>query len=103
MTEYVKNRLKDRVFCLPLPKKELEDIVRHILTLTTKVYGNVCIKIKEFDIDVVRQDPDISRRRDNTLWVVFNDGLLTTMYRRGESQVFPENHLKYYRIEEQLI
>lgn len=99
MSSYVLKRLKERLFCLPLSKKELEEILNYILTLTLTISGNVCVMVKKFDEEIVRQDPLPQRRRDNTLWVVFNDGKPKTIYRRGEDQIFPEEHKRFYKIE----
>ena len=91
MTRHFIEQFRDRVMSLPLPKKEIERILKHILNLKNTISGEVGIMVKQFEDHIIRQDYKPHRRNEDELWVILRNGNLVTTHRRSSQKTFNTN------------
>lgn len=95
MTLHIKEMIRERVSCLPLPENYLGKLYGHIHKIKDIYRGRHRVLIDRLDDDIVKQDPLPHRRHKNELWVVLEYGVPVTLYRRQEGLPF-RHHLREY-------
>lgn len=88
MTNHIKEQIKDRIHTLPLGQEYLMKFYKHILNLNETIRGNVRVCIDILPEDITLQDPNRERKSWTEVWVVYNNGVPVTLYRRQPNTKF---------------
>ena len=102
MTQHIKEMIRERVMVLPVTKDYIQTLYKHILKIKNVYSGDMRILIDRLDDSIIRQDPLRHRRQKNELWVVLNNGIPVTLYRRKEGQPFRQHLNRYHNLEYRL-
>lgn len=102
MTQHIKEMIKERVMVLPVTKDYVQSLIKHILKIKNVYSGDMRILIDRLDDSIIKQDPLPHRRHKNELWVILNNGVPVTLYRRKEGLPFRQHINRYHNLEVRL-